>query len=75
MKLQEIVADNLKGYRKRAGLTQEDVAARLDNMHSNHYARIERGEEGVSLEKLERLATLYSIQPHLLLMPKSYQVS
>lgn len=74
MKLQDIVRDNIKGYRKKAGLTQEKVASRLKNMHSNQFAKIERGVEGATLERIEQLAKIYGIEPHMLLIPKSYKL-
>ena len=44
-------------------------------MHSNHLARMDRGEEGVaaSLSTIEKIAKALKIAPHLLLMPESYK--
>jgi transcriptional regulator with XRE-family HTH domain len=74
MKLQDVVRENIKGYRKKLGLTQEAVASRLKNMHSNQFAKIERGIEGVTLERIEQLAKIYGIEPHMLLIAKSFKL-
>jgi transcriptional regulator with XRE-family HTH domain len=72
--LQEIVAKNIKGYRLKHNLTQENLASKA-KMHSNHLARMERGEEGVaaSLATIEKIAKALKIPPHLLLVPDSYK--
>ena len=74
MTLQNIVAKNIKGYRLKHSLTQESLASKAQ-MHSNHLARMDRGEEGVaaSLSTIEKIAKALKIAPHLLLMPESYK--
>lgn len=51
---QKQFGQNLKIARNRAGLTQKQVAGKAD-IHSNYYARVERGEENPSYETLERI--------------------
>ena len=72
MDLQKIISDNLKGYRKKLGITQEALAAKA-KMGSNHLARIERGEEGLSLERWAKISKVFGIPPYLLLKPESYK--
>jgi transcriptional regulator with XRE-family HTH domain len=72
--LQKIVADNIKGFRKKLGYTQEKLAAKAE-LSSNHLARMERNEKGVapSLQTLTKLAKALKIPPHMLLIPQSYK--
>lgn len=45
---------NLKVVRKELSLTQQEVALRA-KLHTNYYARIERGEENPSFETIEKI--------------------
>jgi transcriptional regulator with XRE-family HTH domain len=71
VKLHAIILENIKGYRLRKGLTQEAIAAKV-KMGASHYARIERGEEGLTIERLEKIAKVLQIDPSILLIPHSY---
>ncbi len=55
------LGNKLRVARKKAGLTQEEVADRTD-MHVNYYARIERGEINTSYEKLHKIAQVLKIK-------------
>jgi transcriptional regulator with XRE-family HTH domain len=70
--LQTTISENLRGYRLKRGLTQEAIAAKA-GMSSNHYAQIERAEEGLSLKRWEKLSRLLKIEPYKLLIPHSYE--
>ena len=50
-----IVGDNIRQARKHAGLTQEQLAEKSD-LHPVYVGCLERGEENVSLDSLERIA-------------------
>ncbi|HWF43186.1 MAG TPA: helix-turn-helix transcriptional regulator [Candidatus Kapabacteria bacterium] len=73
MNLQKTVADNIKGFRKKLGYTQEQLAAKAE-LSSNHLARMERNEKGVapSLQTLAKLAKALKIPPNVLLIADSY---
>jgi DNA-binding XRE family transcriptional regulator len=60
-----------KRVQAQAGLTQEQFAAKL-GMSSNHYAQVERGEEGLTLKRWEKISRVLSIEPYLLLVPQSH---
>lgn len=47
--------------REKAELTQAEVAER-SGVHVNHYARIERGEENPSFEKLQAIMKALGIK-------------
>jgi transcriptional regulator with XRE-family HTH domain len=54
MASQQKFGQNLKLARKKANLTQQQIADKA-NMHVNYYARIERGGENPSYEALEKI--------------------
>lgn len=60
-KVTKSLGDKLRSVRKKANLTQEEVADRTD-MHVNYYARIERGEINTSYEKLHKIAQVLKIK-------------
>ena len=55
------LGEKLRKVREQAGLTQTEVAARA-GLNGNYYARIERGEENPSFEKLESIKDALSIK-------------
>ena len=56
----------LKKYRYDKGLTQEQMAEKME-MSLNYYGQIERGESGISLEKILLLYENMNIEPTYLL--------
>lgn len=52
---------NIKKARKKAGLTQVEVAEKAD-IHVNYFARIERGEVNSSIEILEQIAKALKVK-------------
>ena len=55
MKAGMILANNLKQYRNKQKLSQEELAARSD-LSTRGYGKIERGEVHASLGTLDKLA-------------------
>lgn len=55
------LGEKLRKVRERSGLTQADVAEKAD-IHVNYYARIERGEENPSFEKLQGIMKVLKIK-------------
>jgi DNA-binding protein len=52
--------DKIKNLREMNGWSQEVMAERLD-MSKNGYARIERGESKLNMERLEQIAEIFNI--------------
>jgi len=50
----------LKEAREKKEMTQSEVAT-LANIHVNYYARVERGEENPSLDKLRKIAEILNV--------------
>lgn len=67
MRIQKILADNLRSYRKRAGLTQEQLAEK-SGLHRTYIGGIEQQRINVSLKNIERIATALDIDPVLLMI-------
>ena len=55
------LGETLRIAREKVRLTQQDVADASD-MHVNYYARIERGEENPSFEKLQSIMKVLNIK-------------
>lgn len=53
--------NNIKKARKKLGLTQAEVAEKA-KIHSNYYARIERGEEKPALDTLDNIAKVLKVK-------------
>ena len=53
------VANNIKTYRQKAGLTQMDMVDHGFNYR--HYQRLESGETGYNLQTLFRLSKVFKI--------------
>ena len=67
--LLEILAENVKYYRSKTGLSQLNFAMRI-NISPSYLNDIESGRQYASLKMLERLAKEFRIEPYQLLLPK-----
>lgn len=61
--------EKIKAYRKKAGLTQYDMAEEL-NISDTSYRKYEKGEVIPSLETLYRLANYFAVNPRLFVNPE-----
>ena len=66
-KLREIVAANVRRYRKALGISQQVFAYDIE-MDRTYFGGVERGERNVSIDNIERIAAGLKIGAHLLLM-------
>ena len=64
--LRDILKTNIKYYRIKANLTQENLAENA-NVTAKYISDLERGIFNVSLEKLEQIAEALNIEAYLLL--------
>jgi transcriptional regulator with XRE-family HTH domain len=62
----QCVGSNVRRWRLRCGLTQEELATRLSTA-PRHVQRIERGEMNMSLLYLRRVARVLGTEPGALL--------
>lgn len=66
VKLQAIVAANVKNRRLRLGLSQEELAE-VCGYHRTYIGSVERGERNITLSTLKALSTALQTQPEELL--------
>lgn len=67
MNIRRIFAANLKRFRKQAGLTQEQLAAK-SGLHRTYIGGIEQKRINVSLKNIEKIADALGISPSALLI-------
>ena len=62
----EVFAQNLRLFRAKAGLSQEELASRA-GLHRTYVGAVERGERNISLRNIEGLANALGVEPNELL--------
>lgn len=72
MTIKSIVGENIRGFRKEIGWTQEKLAVRA-KLNSEYISRLERGLENATLETLHKIAKTLQIDVWLLLKRDSYK--
>ncbi|MDP4199410.1 MAG: helix-turn-helix transcriptional regulator [Bacteroidota bacterium] len=70
MKIRDILAHNLRKYRARSKLTQEQLAWKA-KLSPDFIGRVERAERTISLDNIEQIAKVLKIEPHRLLILES----
>lgn len=55
------IGTKLKKARKKAKLTQAEVANKTD-INANYYSRIERGEEQAAMDTLEKISKILKVK-------------
>ncbi|WP_255549718.1 helix-turn-helix domain-containing protein [Microvirga arvi] len=68
-----IFASNLKYFRMKSGLTQEELAEKC-GLHRTYIGGIERKERNISLRNVDKISRALNIQPYLLLQERSWNV-
>jgi len=59
-KLRQILADNIRRYRKKKNISQEELAD-MCKFHRTYIGSIERGERNVTLSTLETLSAAIGV--------------
>jgi transcriptional regulator with XRE-family HTH domain len=72
VKVRNILAKNLRNYRLKSNLTQEELAWK-SKLTPDFIGRVERAERTISLDNLEKIAKALGVDLHLLLIPESYK--
>jgi len=70
--LTEILAENLRAFRRSKGLSQEELADMCD-LHRTYVGSVERGERNVTLSTLETLATALGVSVPELLTKRAFE--
>jgi transcriptional regulator with XRE-family HTH domain len=61
-KLSAIVGNNIKKYRKRLNISQEELAERA-GLHRTYIGGVERGERNITLDSLQVIAAALNVAP------------
>lgn len=68
-KLKQILADNIRSFRNKKNLSQEELAA-MCNLHRTYIGSVERGERNVTLSTLEAFSSALCVNVADLLTEK-----
>ena len=72
--LKDIFSDNLKYYRKQAGLTQDDFAKSVQT-DPVYISYIENGKRFPSIEYIEKMANVLKIESYKLFLPADLEIN
>jgi len=61
LQLRKLVGLNIRYYRRQKGLTQEALAYKA-KLHPNYLSELERGNENVSIDTLERICKVLGVE-------------
>ena len=67
MSLREVFRDNVKHYRKKKKLSQDQLAE-MSNLSTNYIGDIERTNRKVTIDTIEKISKGLNVEAHLLLM-------
>lgn len=67
------IGSNIKFYRKKLGLSQEQLAD-LADLHRTYVGSVERGERNISALNIEKLAAVLGVEPAKLLESELNQI-
>lgn len=70
MKLKALIGKNVKYYRYRENLTQEQLAEKTKSS-VNYIGCLERGQHNPSVDKLEKVASALNIEPYELFIQRN----
>lgn len=74
MDVVQLLGENVRRYRKLRGLTQEQLALDTE-MERSYVSDLERGTRNPSVRAVGRLAEALGIEPHLLLMTETNDIT
>lgn len=74
MNIKRVVGDNIRGFRHKAGWTQEKLAVR-SKLHYNYIGSVERAEDNISIESIFKITKALKIPSFYLFIENCYQLS
>ncbi|MEM9214394.1 MAG: helix-turn-helix transcriptional regulator [Cyanobacteria bacterium P01_F01_bin.150] len=69
-----IIGSNIKFYRKKLELSQEQLAD-LADLHRTYVGSVERGERNISALNIEKIAAVLGVEPSQLLESKPNHIN
>lgn len=70
MDILDVFANNLKIYRTKKGLSQEELAFRAE-LHRTYISAVERKKKNISIRNIEKIAKALEIEPYKLLIKET----
>lgn len=67
MNILNVIGNNVREYRKKLGLSQEELAD-LSGVHRTYIGAVERGEKNISALSIAKIAKALKIKPDKLLV-------
>ena len=61
-----LVGKNIRKYRKKIGLSQEELAEK-SGLHRTYIGGVERGERNITLDSLQNIADALEVAPVILI--------
>ena len=71
--IRKIFGENVKFYRKKEGLSQEQLAEKLE-ISINHLSIIENGKQFVTYNLLEKIIEVFNVAPSSLFYDNSFSI-
>jgi transcriptional regulator with XRE-family HTH domain len=65
-KLRQLLAKNIRSFRDKQGITQEELAHRA-RIHRTYMSSIERAQRNVAIDNIEKIAAGLGVRPKELL--------
>ncbi len=69
-KLRARIGKNIRMFRKKAGMTQVELATKLGYTSTGTLSQIESGSRGMDFDKLESVAKIFKVDVPVLLAPE-----
>lgn len=70
MDILDVFANNLKMYRTKKELSQEELAFRAE-LHRTYISAVERKKKNISIRNIEKIAKALEIEPYKLLIKET----
>lgn len=65
--LRQVLADNIRRFRRELGISQEELAHRA-KIHRTYMSSIERAQRNIAIDNIKKIANGLEVKPHQLLM-------
>ena len=69
MDIIKVFSNNLKYYRNKLGISQEEFADKA-GLHRTYISAVECGKRSISLDNIQKIAEALRIEPYLLFIAK-----
>lgn len=74
LKARKILGENIKGYRKILGLSQQEFADAA-GLNRSYLATVERGQKNITFDNIIKIAGAIGVPPHMLMIEGAFKWS